>query len=117
MKAAAMIFLLAAAATPTASAAERFPALFTGIVSDSECGLAHEVMKKKHRLPDDRTCTLVCCDRYRQEFVLADHVSGEIYQLDDQKAVRRFANHLVRVLGTLESGSGTIHVVTIEPVR
>jgi len=108
--------LIAAAALP-ARAADVFPLLFTGTISDSECGLSHDIMKKKHRLPNDRTCTLVCCDKYRQDFVLADHVSGDVYQLDAQKTVRQFAHRLVRVLGTLASDSGTIHVIRVEPIR
>jgi hypothetical protein len=50
------ILLVAIAAAP-APAAETSPRLFSGVVSDSECGLA-------------------------------DHATGEVYQIDDQKAVR-----------------------------
>jgi hypothetical protein len=111
------VLLLAAASSSPARGADVFPSLFSGTVSDSECGLSHEIMKKKHRLPDDRTCTLVCCDRYRQEFVLADHGSGEIYQLDRQNLVRPYAHRLIRILGTLDADSGTIHILRVEPIR
>jgi len=94
-----------------------FPSLFTGTVSDSECGLDHARMKVQHRLPNDLVCTRECCEKYKQDYVLADHAGGDVYQLDDQKAARRFANRIVRVLGTLDAESGTIHVVRIEPVR
>ncbi len=103
--------------TPTFAAAADSPALFSGIVSDSECGLDHARMKKQHHLPNDLVCTRECCEKYRQDYVLADHSTGDIYQIDDQKAARRFANRLVRILGTLETESGKIHVVKIEPVR
>jgi hypothetical protein len=107
-------FLLSA----SAFAADSPPArLFVGIVSDSECGLDHARMKKQHHLPNDLACTRECCDKYKQDYVLADHTSGDVYQLDDQKTARRFANRVVRVLGTLEAESGTIHVLRIEPVR
>jgi hypothetical protein len=94
-----------------------FPSLFTGTVSDSECGLDHARMKAQHRLPNDLVCTRECCEKYKQDYVLADHAGGDVYQLDDQKGARRWANRVVRVLGTLDAESGTIHVVRIEPVR
>ena len=107
------LLLLAAG---TVSAAEA-PRLFSGIVSDSECGLDHGPMKKKHGLSNDLVCTRDCCEKYKQEYVLADHTDGEIYQIDDQKAVRPYANRRVRILGTLEKEAGKIHLVRVEPIR
>ena len=106
-----------AVAARSRAAGEASPRLFSGIVSDSECGLDHSRMKKEHRLPNDLKCTRVCCEKYQQEYVLADHTTGEVYQLDDQKKARRLANRIVRVLGTLDVDSGTIHVIQIERVR
>lgn len=113
------IFRLALAAllAATLALADDAPALFSGIVSDSECGLDHARMKKQHHLPNDLVCTRECCEKYKQEYVLADHTTEDVYQIDDQKAVRRFANRLVRILGTIEAESGKIHLVRIEPVR
>jgi len=91
--------------------------LFVGTVSDSECGLDHTRMKAQHHLTDDLVCTRDCCDKYKQEYVLADHAAGDVFQLDDQKRAGRFANRPVRILGTLDEDSGTIHVVRIEPAR
>lgn len=101
----------------TSALAADAPALFSGIVSDSECGLDHARMKKQHHLPNDLVCTRECCEKYKQDYVLADHATGDIYQIDDQKAARRFANRLVRILGTLEKESGKIRLAKIEPVR
>ncbi len=98
-------------------AADRFRSLFTGTVSDSECGLDHARMKAQHHLPNDLACTRECCEKYKQDYVLADHASGDVYQLDEQKTARRYANRVVRILGTLDEDSGTIHVVKIEPVK
>jgi hypothetical protein len=92
-------------------------AVYSGIVSDSECGLDHARMKKQHNLANDRVCTRECCEKYKQEYVLADHVSGEVYQIDDQKSVRRFANRHVRILGSLDPTSGTIRLQRVEAVR
>jgi hypothetical protein len=100
-----------------ASGADSPPAMFVGTVSDSECGLDHARMKAQHHLPNDLACTLDCCKRYKQEYVLADHTTGDVFQLDDQKKASRFANRPVRVLGTLDADSGTIRVIRIEPVR
>lgn len=114
---AALLTAIAAVLRASPLRAEEPPRLFSGIVSDSECGLDHARMKKQHHLPNDLVCTRECCEKYKQEYVLADHASGEIYQIDDQKAVRRYANRRVRILGTLETESGKIHVVMVEPVR
>jgi len=100
-----------------ALAADSAPAMFIGTVSDSECGLDHARMKAQHHLPNDLACTLDCCRKYKQEYVLADHASGDVFQIDDQKRASRFANRPVRVLGTLDEESGTIHVTRIEPAR
>jgi hypothetical protein len=116
LAAGALAAVLAAGSAGSLPAAD-FPALFTGIVSDSECGLDHARMKAEHRLPSDLACTRACCDKYKQEYVLADHAGGDVFQLDDQKTVRRYANRIVRVLGTLDADSGTIHVTRIEPVK
>jgi len=105
--------LVAAAAV----AADSPAAMFVGTVSDSECGLEHARMKAQHHLPDDLACTLDCCRKYKQEYVLADHTTGDVFQIDDQKRASRFANRPVRVLGTLDEDSGTIHVIRIESVR
>ncbi len=108
---------LATGAVVSAAAAQDPPRLFSGVVSDSECGLDHTRMKTQHHLPNDLACTRDCCEKFKQEYVLADHAAGEVYQIDDQKAVRRYANRLVRILGSLEAESGKIRLVKIEPVR
>ena len=91
--------------------------LFVGMVSDSECGLDHTRMKAQHHLTDDLVCTRDCCEKYKQEYVLADHTTGDVFQLDDQKKAGRFANRPVRILGILDEDSGTIRVVRIEAAR
>jgi hypothetical protein len=105
------VFLAAAAVSETP------PSIFVGLVSDSECGLSHQIMKRDHHLGSDLICTRECVDKLHQEFVLADHASGEVYQIDDQKSVRPYAARLVRILGVLDPASGTIHVRKVEPVR
>lgn len=106
-------FLVAVAASGAGSP----PAMFVGTVSDSECGLDHARMKAQHHLPNDLACTLDCCQKFKQEYVLADHATGDVFQLDEQKKAGRFANRPVRVLGTLDEDSGTIHLIRIEGAR
>lgn len=115
--AAGAAFFAAAFPAVIAAAADEPPTLFVGRISDSECGLDHARMKKEHHLPNDLSCNRDCCVKYKQEYVLADHASGDVDQLDDQKAASRYPNRIVRVLGTLDAESGTIHVKVIEPVR
>ena len=111
-------FLLALLSAALAWPAEPPAAsLFSGIISDSECGLDHSRMKTEHHLRTDRQCTRDCCEKFKQEYVLADHTTGEVYQLDDQKTAARYPATLVRILGTLDADSGTIHVQKIERVR
>jgi Protein of unknown function (DUF5818) len=89
-----------------------------GLVSDSECGTSHVLMERQEHLPqgDDRNCVLFCVRR-GSEFVLADPVSGDVYQLVPQKGLTDFAGQRVRVVGRLETASGTIHVASVEAVR
>lgn len=112
MRLLAILMALAGAAEPAPR-----PSIFVGFISDSECGLSHQIMKRDHHLTSDLTCTRDCVDKFHQEFVLADHASGEVYQIDDQKAVRPYAASLVRILGVLDPASGTIRVRKVEPVR
>ena len=42
---------------------------------------------------------------------------NEVYRLDNQEKVRLFAGQKVKITGTLESKSKTIHVVDIEPAQ
>jgi len=109
--------LAAALLAAAAIGADPVPRMFVGTISDSECGFDHARMKAQHHLPDDLACTRDCCEKFKQEYVLADHASEDVFQLDDQKRASRFANRPVRVLGTLDEDSGSIRVMQIEPAR
>jgi hypothetical protein len=47
-------------------------------------------------------------------YVLKDS-SGVSYQLDDQKKAKEFSGQSVKVSGTLDSSTSTIHVTSISP--
>jgi len=48
------------------------------------------------------------------KFVLVD-TSGTTYQLDDQDNAKKFEGKIVKVSGTVDTSSNTIHVTEIKP--
>lgn len=48
------------------------------------------------------------------KYVLVD-TSGTTYQLDDQDNAKKFEGKIVKVSGTVDSSSNTIHVTEIKP--
>jgi hypothetical protein len=51
-----------------------------------------------------------------ESFVLSDSVTKSRYLLDDQDKVRRYEGKHVKVTGTVDVASNTIHVETIEEI-
>ena len=49
------------------------------------------------------------------KLVLKDNASKSTYQLDDQDKAKSFEGKQVKVNGTLDPATGTIHVTSIEP--
>jgi Protein of unknown function (DUF5818) len=49
-------------------------------------------------------------------FVLSDSDNKSRYMLDDQDKVRRYEGKHVKITGTVDVGSNTIHVETIEEI-
>jgi hypothetical protein len=47
------------------------------------------------------------------KFVLVDS-AGTMYQLDDQSTARKFAGKMVKVSGTIDTSSNSIHVTEIK---
>jgi uncharacterized protein YdeI (BOF family) len=48
------------------------------------------------------------------QYILRDSASNVSYQLDDQNEAKKFDGQKVKVTGTLDSASNTIHVEKIE---
>jgi hypothetical protein len=85
----AMVILSLAAPRPAAAAT------FTGNISDSMCGL-------KHNMPGSaKDCTIECV-KMGATYVLADEANQKVYKLSDQKAAAKFAGENVTVTGTLK---------------
>jgi hypothetical protein len=88
---------------------------FNGEIMDSACAKmgSHDGMMKNHaNIKDAKGCTLGCV-KGGAKFVLYDASSKTVYQLDDQTKPRQFAGATVKVTGTLDKGTNTIHVSDI----
>lgn len=89
---------------------------YQGEIMDSQCAMngSHAQMEKMHNMPDDsKACTLACV-KMGGKFVLYDAVKKATYQLDDQEKPLGFAGQKVKVAGTYDKASKTIHVEKIE---
>jgi hypothetical protein len=105
-----------------AYAGEDEPRVFRGEISDSQCALnvhsltqSHQEMLKSKSGDAGKTaasCSQFCIVHMGGKFVLAskDHV----YHLDNQDMPRGFVGEKVKVHGTLDTKTETIHVVSIE---
>ena len=89
-----------------ASARER---VVTGFISDTHCGLKHDMDGM-----DEKTCALHCALQSGGKFTLADRAGKIVYNLDSdgQAKAREFAGQKVKVTGRVTGKS--IHVVKIE---
>ena len=86
---------------------------FTGTITDSMCAKAdHSQMLMG---PTDAACTLACVDVHGAMYVLYD--GKNTYALSDQKAPEKFAGQKVKVAGTLDAKSKTIHVESITAAK
>ena len=103
---------------------------FTGAIMDSQCSMmgSHEKMEAMHqdklqqmgvKASDDltgkaaRACTLMCV-KQGGKFVLFNKEKKVVYMLDDQEKPEEFAGQNVKVTGTYDKKSKTIHVASIE---
>jgi hypothetical protein len=83
-------------------------ATYTGEIMDSHCA-----MMGNHGGKDAKTCTLGCV-KGGSSFVLYDASKKAVYQLDDQTKPQSFAGQHVKVVGTLDPATKTIHVTDIQ---
>jgi hypothetical protein len=89
---------------------------FIGEIMDSSCAKmgSHEEMMKMHAdIKTSKACTLGCV-KMGAKFVLFDPATKTTYQLDDQQKPIQFAGDKVKVKGTYDEATGTIHVVSIQ---
>jgi hypothetical protein len=106
-----------------AHAGDDKPRTFRGEIGDTQCALnvhsmtrSHaEMLKSKKMGGTPGACASYCVQYLGGDFVLSS--KNEVYRLDNQEKVRLFAGQKVKITGTLESKTKTIHVVGIEPAQ
>ena len=88
---------------------------FTGEIMDSACAKAgnHDAGFKMSNTNTPKDCTLACV-KSGSKFVLYNSTKKAAYELDDQEKPKDFAGQKVKVIGTYNSATKTIHVEKIE---
>ena len=96
---------------------------FTGEIMDSQCAAtgSHASMLKMSGMgekdPNDPVAKKMCtqkCVQMGGKYVLYDAAKKAVHQLDDQDKAREFAGQKVKITGTYDEASKTIHITTIE---
>src|SRR6266446_8677830 len=96
---------------------------FTGEIMDSQCAMngSHAPMLKKEGMgdkdPNDPMVKQMCtknCVKMGGKYVLYDAAKKAVYELDDQQKPEALAGQRVKVTGTLDSATKTIHVTDIK---
>ena len=86
---------------------------FTGSITDDMCArIGHSQMRMG---PTDAECTIACIRAHDASYVLYD--GKEAYTLSDQQTPEKFAAQKVRVTGTLDAKTKTIHVDSITAAK
>ena len=95
----------------------------TGEIYDSQCAknASHAMMLKKEGMgdkdPNDPMVKGMCtknCVKMGGKYVLFNAAKKTVYELDDQQKPEQFAGQNVKVMGTLDQATKTIHVTSIE---
>jgi hypothetical protein len=86
---------------------------FAGTITDDMCANAdHSHMRMG---PSDAECTTACVMTHGSAYVLYDGKTA--YMLSDQRTPEKFAGQKVRIIGTLDAKTKTIHVDSITAAR
>jgi hypothetical protein len=92
-----------------------------GAIMDSQCAFnvhsdahSHEWMTKRgvQGATDEESCTHHCVKDMGGSYVLV--VKKEVYKLDDQVKAEQFAGKKVKISGTLDEASHTLHIFDME---
>jgi hypothetical protein len=96
---------------------------YSGEIMDSQCAkeASHAMMLKKEGMgdkdPNDPMARKMCtanCVKHGGKYVLFNAASKTVFQLDDQTKPADFAGDKVKVTGTLDKATKTIHVTGIQ---
>jgi len=104
-----MLALLAASALAAGAGQSQ---TFTGLITDTMCGMDHTMMGVK----PDAKCVRDCV-KMGSSYKYALHDGKKMYVLSDQKLPEQFAAQKVKVTGVLYEKTGIIKVEKIEPVK
>jgi hypothetical protein len=93
---------------------------YRGEIADSQCSMnvhsltrSHqEMLKSKSMGGTSASCTQYCIKYLGGEYVFSS--KNEVYRLDNAGAVQSFAGQKVKITGTLDAKTNTIHMVQIE---
>jgi hypothetical protein len=96
---------------------------FTGVIADSQCAMnihslsqSHkEMLQSKEAGTTDADCVWYCVSQRGGRFVLQN--KNKVYKLDKQDLSRKLAGSKVRVTGTLDPKTNTIHVMSIDLIQ
>ena len=86
-----------------------------GQIMDSRCGIdgSHDKMMRQNETKNAKDCTLECANS-GGSFVLIDPETKTVYQLDNQRKPEPFSGQRVRISGTYDEPSKTMHIESIE---
>ena len=92
--------------------------VFTGQIMDSPCAKmgSHDAGYKMTGTNTPKDCTLACAKSGAQ-FVLYNSARKITYKLDNQTEPKEFAGENVKVTGTYNASTKTIHVEKIEAAK
>jgi hypothetical protein len=90
---------------------------FTGEITDRFCTKSgsHDMMMQRHGAKNTKDC-IIACVKAGGKYVLFDAATKTAYLLDDQRTPEQFAERKVKVTGTYDKATETIHVKDIQPM-
>lgn len=108
-----IVSLILSSSLLTVSLAAQKAQTFSGEIMDQQCALlgGHTAMMNQGESAKD--CANRCAS-IGGKYVLFDGANKTVYQLDDQKKAQAFAGAKVKVTGTYDTSSKTIHVANIQ---
>jgi hypothetical protein len=108
-----IVSLILSSSLLTVSLAAQKAQTYTGEIMDQQCALlgGHTAMMNQGESAKD--CANRCVT-IGGKYVLFDGANKMVYQLDDQKKAQGFAGAKVKVTGTYDTPSKTIHVANIQ---
>jgi hypothetical protein len=110
-----VLLLLAVPATAPGSAQAPGPSkVYTGVISESMCGVNHTSMG----ISPDPKCIVECVKHGEGvRYILVEEKTRAMYTLSDQRAPEKFAAERVRITGVLYPKTKILKVEKIEAVK